>query len=378
MKKTSVSIVLFLFIAAISACSNSNTIDTDVFSSTGAQPAKEPAATPVLAFCDTMNAQRGNTNANLNNGSSPDDEWHAIIWRGNLYWRHSITHDLMREDLEGNEDYETGYGQHAEIVALQADPKFFNIWRDSLYVNINGKFVQIDSDGKILQTIIEGVGYCQIYDGWLYFLRESDNQLCRRLLIGGDIEPLGLHSIQYGGLTDMLEVVITDQHIYINDGRSIWKTEPDGNNHLCLLSYSEESQDRPYLNGLEYANGLLYFSIGWNTEQARIYRMDQDGVGMVEFLQEGAAEINIADDWLYYTKNGLLGYLDNEDVSRESAYGGSGVSRVRLDGSGMETLSPPGGPYRSKVCDSPTVMPDGSVYYRCFENNNGDIWYRVR
>ena len=326
-----------------------------------------------LEHLDTMDAPRGNSNGNLNN------ERHAIIWQNKLFHYCFITHSLVLKDLITNERRQLT----PAFAGSQSRPRYFNIWQDQLYVNIQGNFVRIDEDGNILETIIEDVGYCQIHDGWLYFMRKSDGQLCRRLLAGGDVQPLGVF-LRTNSWTGVLyeALVITDQHIFVNDGESILRMKLDGTDRRRLLTADLTEWDVEVetwdtityytLNGLEYANGLLYFNVGGRASWARLCQMNLDGTGLREVVSDGAAEIVVAGDWLYYTK------LERTRISLDLGgriYEGGSIARVRLDGNGREVLGTTN--TLTIFYDSPTVMPDGSVYYRKGEMSNFDVWRKV-
>ena len=302
---------------------------------------------------DAMNAPRGNTNANLNNTG------HAIIWRDRIYSAGLFAYELPSEE-----------GVPLENIIEHG---YFNIWQDQLYAVVGGNFVQLDRDGNILKTVAQGVRYCQIHDGWLYFVRESDRQLCRRPLEGGNVQPLDAYgSIEALMGQGVLEFVITDRHIYVNDGSSILRMELDGSNRQRLITVPV-AEGRWYLNGLDYANGQLYVNVGGYTEQARICRLNNDGTGLRAVVQDGASDINVIGGWVYYS---LLEGDVVSDMVPELVYSGTNIARVKLDGSGREVLTEAWGG-RFNWCDSPTLMPDGSVYYRFYDPVNGGFWRKV-
>ncbi|MDR2713143.1 MAG: DUF5050 domain-containing protein [Clostridiales bacterium] len=311
---------------------------------------------PPLQHPDTMTAAKGNANSNLNNS------WPAITWQNKLYRREPHTDNLMAKDLDSGEE---------TVLAKSVSPRYFNLWQDQLYFNLNGNFVRIDNEGKTQQTIIEKVDYCQIHDGWLYFTRMSDKQFCRRLLAGGNIQPLGIYGNKEFDM--MLEFVVTDQHIYVNDGYSLLRMKLDGSDRRLLL-YAAKQLDFGgwYLNGLEYANGLLYLSIGGNSNLSRICQLNLDGSGLKKIVQDGALEINAIGDWLYYTK---LDVLYTSDWDGREHYGGCDIARVKLDGSMREVLTK--SPGQTKRFLSPTVMPDGSIYYCENQLTNDVVWHKI-
>jgi len=310
---------------------------------------------PSLQHSDTMKALKGNSNANLNNVRS------AIIWQNTLfYW--STNQLLISEDLTSKEKKELS-------TSPFPNPKYFNLWQDQLYVNLNGNFVKINSVGNTQQTILENIGYCQIHDGWLYYIRMNDRQFCRRLLAGGNVQPLEIFS--NGEQGEVLEFVITDQHIYVNDGYSLLRMNLDGSGRRRLLSFNVEQW---HLNGLEYANGLLYFNVGGNTRLARVCQINLDGTGLKKVIQDGASEINAIGDWLYYTKLGVI-YTTELNGKAVDMYGGCDIARVRLDGSGREIFTQ--SPGQRIIYISPTLMPDGNIYYCENELASAVIWHKI-
>ena len=340
--------------------------------------------TPDLSggLSDTMDAPRGNTNANLNIGNGDTSGgFHAITWRSRLFYRQIFSDSLVYEDLSMRGQDEEQSAINAVTLAERAHPKYFNIWHDQLYVNLNGDFVMIDEAGNILQTVIRNVGYCQIHDDWLYFFRESDAQFCRRLLEGGNVQPLGVYrpDIYNDATINMLEFVITDQHIYVNNGNSILRMNLDGSSKKRLLSINInlETPEFPsyyYLNGLEYANGRLFFNLGGNTSQAVICQLNLDGTGLREVVADGAGEINIIGDWIYYIK--LEPVLDSIDLGGYT-YGGVEIARVKPDGSERKVLTHSVWSYNNQF-SAITAMPDGSIYYCEWVMSNGDFWHKMK
>ena len=312
---------------------------------------------------DTMNAPKGNTNGNLNN------KGFAIVWQDMIFW------DVADGRLVSKKITDTGYGW-TELMNWRAYPRYFNIWKDQLYVNVYDDFVRIDEKGNILHTVVENVSYCQIHDGWLYFVRLSDKQLCRRLLDGGAIQPLGVFDTTSPDWRSMeyLEIVITDQHIYTNDGWSILMMNLNGSNRKRILDINCDESIRAYgcwLCGLEYANGQLFVNVGANRPTARICRLNPDGTGLRALVQDGATEINAIGDRLYYTK--LADVPSSLDLHGSSLQGVD-MARVRLDGSEREVLGT--GDY-SAAYSCPTLMPDGSVYYRYNKAGMGNEWLKI-
>jgi len=321
------------------------------------------SAPPYIVLLDTMYAPRGNTNANLNN------ETQAIIWQNRLFKSHHLYNNALYSlDLESDK---------GSVLVTDASPRYFNIWNDNLYVNLFGNFVQIDLDGSILQTVIEDVGYVQIHNNWIYFIRESDGQLCRRLLLGGEIQPLGVFRGDVDRLfLNCLELVITDQHIFVNDGSSILRMGLDGSNRARIFSvYAHIISEwwGWYLRGLEYSGGFLFFNIGGNSAQAKICRLNIDGTGLKILVTDGAAEINASGDWLYYT---MLRGHNVSDMIPESVFLGDTIVRIRVDGSGREVLTHVESTRASRGFSSPTLMPDGSIFFRFWESMNPDTWIR--
>ena len=374
MKSRKIVVIAFVLCAALASCKNESLhVDVSPRLSEEVSSAENNSASD-NELIDTMFALKGNTNANLNNGSTAYGTWHAIIWQNRLFWRHPVTHDLMMKDLASRENNEEVSANEAVVLIPQSYPRYFNIWQDQLYVNLKNDFVQINEEGNVQRIVEENVEYCQIHDGWLYFLRVSDGRLCRRLLVDGETQDLGI--IKLSNELEVFDVVITDQHIFVNNGFSIFSMNLDGSASSEIVSYRPED-GLWYLKGLDYAEGLLYVSVGGNSIYARICSFNTDGTVLSVIIDDGATEINIVGDWLYYTRIIAIGELEFTDGEKEIAYGGVQIARVKLDGSNMEVLTPESGPYRSKVYDSPTVMPDGSVYYRFSVNNSSDIWYRV-
>jgi len=135
----------------------------------------------------------------------------------------------------------------------------------------------------------------------------------------------------------------------------------------CLLSV-HVTNAQWFLRGLEYSNGLLFISLGGNTEQAGICQLNPDGTGLRALVQDGATSINVIGEWRYYQKFGLWSTVEYEGL------GGRDIARVRLDGSEREVLAQALGPVHS--FDSVTVMPDCSIYYReC--DNDFVVWRRI-
>ena len=314
---------------------------------------------PSLTAPETMEAHKGNYNGNLN-WETPENSFRpAIIWQDKLYRRHPYWDCLCAKDLITNEE---------KAVESCVSPKYFNIWQDMLYANVGGNFVQLDAEGNILLTVQENVDYCQIHDGWLYFLRENDRQLCRRLLGGGDAKALGIFASFPSGYSRNPEFVITDQHIIVNDGCSILRTSLSGSNRVRLLNVF--SPERYYISGLEYSNGKLYFSFGGNTSESMICQINLDGTGLKELVHDGADQIIAVGDWLYYTKLGDYGNWGDQPNGDVKV--GVSIARVKLDGSGKEVMTDTAG-----RTHSPTLMPDGSIFYCESTQMEDDIWVEL-
>jgi len=313
----------------------------------------------------TMTAPRGNTNANLNNRA------HRTLWENRVF-SSELTGELNSLDLQTGE---------SEILMTTGDPRFFNIWENRLFVNLNvsgnlqareNDFVEIDRSGNILQTLQHNVGYSQIHNGWLYFVSESDNQLHRRLLSGGETQALGI--FPQTNYTE-LEFVITDQYIFVNNGWTILKTELDGTERRQIFSipsfanYCTVTEDKP-ITGLDFADGLLFFSIYSRSGTPFIVAMNADGTGLRIIVEDGASRINVVGGWIYYN------LVTTQVVSDVGAPMGvpTDIARIRPDGSSREILAQ--GWARVGGYHSPTVMPNGDVYYAQAELWSTS-WHRV-
>ena len=97
-----------------------------------------------------------------------------------------------------------------------------------------------------------------------------------------------------------------------------------------------------------------------------------DGTGLKVVVQDGATDINIVGDWVYYTM--LVGGLLS-DMATEPIFRGEIIARVMLDGSKREVLTSESS--RSNGFDFPTAMPDGGVYYRSWRATGSIFWYKL-
>jgi len=349
----------------------------------------------------TMHAPRGNTNANLNNANS------AIIWQNRLFFEGGLG-IFSTQALSGLTS-----DVRVTLSGFNSFPSSFNIWNEQLYVIVNeayptndpnverrGSFIRIDAWGNILENVLSGVAYAQIHDGIIYFVSLDSGQLYRRPLEGGVATALGVYASRNvrGNPADlMLEIVITDQYIFTNDGWSILRIELDGSNRTRLLTasrvgfreslestFSAHSQaEYPefwerftyHFTGLEFANGKLFFSSGGATSEARIVSINIDGSGLQEIYHAGASEINIIDDVLYFTQLVPISPMLMSPPG-DVMYVGLNISRICLNSGELEVLlegSPTGWSYSSI-----TLMENGSLYYA--ERNNADgyiIWSQL-
>jgi len=349
----------------------------------------------------TMHAPRGNTNANLNNANS------AIIWQSRLFFEGGL--GIFSTQALGG----LASDGRATLSGFNSFPSSFNIWNGQLYVIVSeaypinelsyfnpnveqsGKFVRIDVEGNILENVLSGVVYAQIHDGIIYFISVDNGQLYRRPLEGGAATALGVYAsrnVRGSSVDLMLEIIITDQYIFTNDGWSILRMALDGSGRTRLLTassvgfreilestFSAHSQAvypefwerfTYYFTGLEFANGKLFFSSGGATSEARIVSMNIDGTGLQEIYHAGASEINIIDGGLYFTQLVPISPMlmsPPEDVM----YVGLNISRICLNSGELEILltgSPMGWSYSSI-----TLMENGRLYYAERSNVDGFI-----
>ncbi|MDR2712908.1 MAG: DUF5050 domain-containing protein [Clostridiales bacterium] len=303
---------------------------------------------PSLPQPDTTTALKSNSNGNYQN------EGVMIIWQNRMYNIKPASNSIISTDLT------TGEVKELKKIGAQGQGNF-QIWQDKLYLNYQtgrlvNMFAQIDAEGNIEREVAENARACQIHNGWLYYIStEGTPHLCRCPLAGGETQKLGVYYPQF---------VVTDQHIYAYDGQDyvLLRLNLDGSSRRRLLTAPNIR-----LKGLEYANGVLYFiNYDQQSKNRPICQINTDGAGLKVFRQDGAEHLNISGDWLYYTS-----FTIPDDDNGRPFWPPKALCRVKLDGSGAQTLAETKEPYRA--LSPPFVMPDGSIYY--YEQDN--IWIKL-
>lgn len=303
---------------------------------------------------DTLTLPAGNLNCNLLNNK------YCVFWRGNLYYWCSLSNTLNR--LNGVEN---------QIEVATGSYHSFNIYQNELYAVYNGKEPYTDSSFYKLNTenflpqqkILQGsLQYCKIQDGWLYFQREEDGELYRRLIAGGEVEPLGINNAA--------EIIITDQHIFATmktpEYCRVLQTNLDGTHPKLLTELVGRS-----LKLLDYADGRLYMTLDSNAK-ATIWSMRQDGAEFKQLSVDGAGEACVFDGKLYYSRLEPLYY---SDINGFADLSGRTIWCMPIGGGEAEQVSPMATEAFSGY-DQPIIW-NGDVFYRKFANMSHWYWHKV-
>ncbi len=299
---------------------------------------------------DTLTKAKGNSNGNLSAGGE-------MFPMGNvIYTQSHFIEQLQKQDNSLNQtNFAKGNYSH------------FNLWQGSLYAIKDGDVVKLAANGAVAQTLVNGAGYCQIQDGWLYYTQGDAPydqwRLFRKSLSNGQVQSLDIRLLD--------QLVITDQHIYTYYGGVLLRTALDGSQRENLLLIDG-------LKALEYADGRLYFTLDYqpvttdgSEDVSRICSVKTDGTDLRQISSHGAESINIAGDWVYYSKIEPFGWSD----SGYRFWQGCEIWRMKKDGGSPECLTTKPPEAMEKYC-KPMIFGN-TLYYMDFQTSNFNLWRQI-
>lgn len=334
---------------------------------------------------DTLTLPKGNSNANLAAGGD------MLLWQDKIYFRYRMyidglacIADVVKWTPQTTyDDYEPGRLTPKYEMLLPGDSySHFNVWQGEVFAICNNDFVRLGADFKPTATIVQNVCYAQIQDGWLYYItkaEEPENEKLYRLpLAGGQAQDLGLADIQ--SLENWLErqILLTDNHIYAyvqNSGRRVlFAMALDGTERREIIALDD-------VGALDYADGYLYFNLGCdqgnsndeaNIVRSSLHRIKTDGSGLEHISDEGADEINIMGDWLYFSQINPTYTSDDGGIT----FGGWRLCRMRKDGSDLQILTD--GKQKGMCCYGAPMFFNNRLFFTEMYTGNGQKWWEMQ
>ncbi len=334
---------------------------------------------------DTLTLPKGNTNANLAVGGD------MLLWQDKIYFRYGMyieglacIADIVQWTPQTDDDYNPERLVPKDEMLLPGDNySHFNVWQGEIYAICNNNFVKLGEDFKPVQTLVQNVSYAQIQDGWLYYItkaEEAENErLYRQKLSGGDVQDLGLSDIQYDKHWLRRQILITDNHIYAYVQNSV--------KQKVLFAMSLDGSERreiialDYVGAIDYSDGYLYFNLGYdqgyvndeaNIVRSSLHRIKTDGSRLEHISDEGADEINIMGDWLYFSQINPTYISDDGGIT----FCGWRLCRMRKDGSDLEILTD--GKQKGMCCYGAPMFFNNRLFFTEMYTGNGQRWWEMQ
>jgi serine/threonine protein kinase len=261
---------------------------------------------------------------------------------------------LMNESGSGNSN-------NSGLSAIQGDWIYYRNDSD------NGYLYRINLDGTQKERINTDNSYSIVVSGeWVYYRNENAaGRLYRVPAAGGTGERLNDEFSAF--------INIAGEWVYYQNhtgGDVIYRIRIDGSGREKLTAGQSS-----FINVI---NDHVYFVN--NSDGHRIYRMRLDGSQMEKLSDDFSSHINIYDDWIYYMTRNLIFDSSNNSWLTES----TNINRIRLEGSGKEVLTTT----RGGSLNGYVNISNGWIYFIpdiTLVNNNalvdiniGGLMYRMR
>lgn len=281
----------------------------------------------------------GNTGGNLSNGCivANSDDW--------IYFNNPNSQNML---------YKMKSDGTNSVLVKEDKGKFLNIVGDYIYyINEYDRDAlyktKLDGSERIKLTEFPVIRVF-VSDGWIYYTKGQENNLCRMTINGEKKEALSFYGwgdlniikdiAYYTSLNDFniykttigskkqmkicndmsaCMIVVDDWIYYVNfvnnDDYKIFKIKIDGtgrqkvsdDNAVCINVYK----------------GNIYYS---NVSDGyKIYKIDTNGNNKAKVNNDKSARINIFNDWIYYNN-------EDDPDNYEAPY------RIKIDGTGREAL----------------------------------------
>ena len=206
--------------------------------------------------------------------------------------------------------------------------------RGAYHVNVSGGWVYFLNNCNIYKVRTNGFDYQKfsdakaysltVVDGWMYYT--PDGSFSAPIIR----TPIDKYQPQTVVEESVMDRCITKEKIYFKYDGSLYSVNPDGSNRVNYGS-GLYTQHMMFYNGYKYTTGTLTKSY-------------VDDTNLVKFIQSGAFNVTIENDWIYYT-------LDEEGQQNHNLY------KMKIDGSNNQKLS-------NAFCDNVNVVGDWIYYHK--------------
>lgn len=297
----------------------------------------------VLLVTVTGGGQYGNTSGNLANLGLATEKGDWIYYVS----LSSLQQGSLNKIQKGGSNSVTLSGTLGNI------PMYVNVIDDWIYYSFpNGGIYKIHTEGGE-STLLEKNGWnISVVNNWIYYLDLSCNEVLGELYKmktdGSEREKLTADNTVYW-------FSIAGNWIYyavkVNNQGTIYKCKTDGSDQTLLLE-GVPFDDYDWI-GLMVDGDWIYYTVKDKGKNI-LYMLSTDGRSNLPLLDEGIKFFNVAEGWIYYTKD-----LDNP-----------GLYKVRLDGSENTQLWNGSGIYYANIVGE-------WVYFDLWDNSRFAS-YRIR
>lgn len=287
------------------------------------------------ASADASSANASSVNASSKAASSANSVIHEYVDPVRTYG--NLLGNINNRGLASKQGEWTYFASSTGIYKIKDDNSNLTRLcdaRGAYHVNVSGGWVYFLNNCNIYKVRTNGLDYQKfsdakaysltVVDGWMYYT--PDGSFSAPIIR----TPIDKYQPQTVVEESVMDRCITKEKIYFKYDGSLYSVNPDGSNRVNYGS-GLYTQHMMFYNGYKYTTGTLTKSY-------------VDDTNLVKFIQSGAFNVTIENDWIYYT-------LDEEGQQNHNLY------KMKIDGSNNQKLS-------NAFCDDVNVVGDWIYYHK--------------